>query len=269
MFTLVGLGLGDARDITLKGLEAVKEADIVYLESYTSFLINDSVEGLEREYGKDVTVADREMTESGEVLNEAHTKNVVMLVVGDVFGATTHSDLVLRCHQQNIKYRIIHNASIINVVGGCGLQLYRFGQVLSLCFWTDTWRPDSWYEKLKVNREAGLHTLLLLDIKVKEISDENLARGVKKYEPPRYMRIAEAIDQLLEVERMKKGGVVAEDGGSLAVGVARMGSVTQQIVAGRMRELREIDFGEPLHSLVVVGELHPLEEEHLSLFYVK
>lgn len=44
MFTLVGLGLGDANDITLKGLAAVQQADIVYLEAYTSFLIQASVE---------------------------------------------------------------------------------------------------------------------------------------------------------------------------------------------------------------------------------
>ena len=38
MFFLVGLGLGDARDITVKGLEIVKAAKRVYLEAYTSVL---------------------------------------------------------------------------------------------------------------------------------------------------------------------------------------------------------------------------------------
>ncbi|KAH9600979.1 Tetrapyrrole methylase [Trypanosoma melophagium] len=266
MFTLVGLGLGDASDITLKGLNAVQEADIVFLEAYTSFLINSSSEELSKLYKKTVLVADREMVESGEVLQDVANKKVVLLVVGDVFGATTHSDLVVRCHEQGIECRVIHNASIINAVGCCGLQLYRFGQVLSLCFWTETWRPDSWYERLRSNRESGLHTLLLLDIKVKEISDENLARGRKVYEPPRYMKIAEAIDQLLEVERNKKGGAVAEDGSTMAVGVARVGTNTQKIVAGTMRELREVDFGEPLHSLIIAGDIHTCEAEHVQLF---
>ena len=35
---LVGLGLGDVKDITVKGLEIVKSADKVYLEAYTSIL---------------------------------------------------------------------------------------------------------------------------------------------------------------------------------------------------------------------------------------
>jgi diphthine synthase len=38
MFYLIGLGLGDAEDITVKGLSIVKKAKRVYLEAYTSIL---------------------------------------------------------------------------------------------------------------------------------------------------------------------------------------------------------------------------------------
>lgn len=38
MLFLVGLGLGDAEDITVKGLEVVKKCKRVYLEAYTSIL---------------------------------------------------------------------------------------------------------------------------------------------------------------------------------------------------------------------------------------
>lgn len=58
--------------------------------------------------------------------------------------------------------QIIHNASIMNAVGACGLQLYRFGEAISIPFFTDTWRPDSFYDKIKANRLLGLHTLCLL-----------------------------------------------------------------------------------------------------------
>lgn len=40
MFYLVGLGLGSVKDITVKGLEIVKNCDVVYLEMYTSILVN-------------------------------------------------------------------------------------------------------------------------------------------------------------------------------------------------------------------------------------
>lgn len=37
--------------------------------------------------------------------------------------ATTHSDLILRATSLGIPYRVIHNASILNAVGCCGLQV--------------------------------------------------------------------------------------------------------------------------------------------------
>lgn len=38
MLYVIGLGLGDVKDITVKGLEIVKRCDLIYLESYTSIL---------------------------------------------------------------------------------------------------------------------------------------------------------------------------------------------------------------------------------------
>lgn len=38
MLFLVGIGLSDPRDITVKGLDIVKKAHKVFLESYTSIL---------------------------------------------------------------------------------------------------------------------------------------------------------------------------------------------------------------------------------------
>jgi diphthine methyl ester synthase len=39
MFYFIGLGLSDEKDITVKGLEIVKRAERVYLESYTAILM--------------------------------------------------------------------------------------------------------------------------------------------------------------------------------------------------------------------------------------
>lgn len=43
MLYLVGLGLSDETDITVKGLEIVRKASRVYLEAYTSILLVDKV----------------------------------------------------------------------------------------------------------------------------------------------------------------------------------------------------------------------------------
>lgn len=38
MLYIVGLGLGDEKDVTMKGYEAIKKSSKVYLEHYTSIL---------------------------------------------------------------------------------------------------------------------------------------------------------------------------------------------------------------------------------------
>lgn len=38
MLYLIGLGLGDENDITVKGLKAIQSCDVVYLEHYTAIL---------------------------------------------------------------------------------------------------------------------------------------------------------------------------------------------------------------------------------------
>ncbi|BFZ54952.1 diphthine synthase [Savitreella phatthalungensis] len=274
MLYCVGLGLADERDITVRGLEAVKRCSRVYLEAYTSILLCEK-EKLEAFYGKSVTVADRELVESGseEILRDADTEDVAFLVVGDPFGATTHTDLVIRARERKIPVEVIHNASIMNAIGACGLQLYNFGQTVSLVFFTDTWKPASFYDRVQENRAIGLHTLMLLDIKVKEQSIENMARGRLVYEPPRYMSVSQACTQMLEILDLK----VEEDasfagcytGETLAVGVARVGAADQRIICGTMAELAQTDCGPPLHSLVLVGDrVHPLELEYLIPYAV-
>ncbi|OMJ16200.1 Diphthine synthase [Smittium culicis] len=239
MLYIIGLGLFDEQDITVRGLKAIQSCDRVYLEAYTSILLVEK-EKLEEIYGKPVIVADREMVEqqSDEILREAKTKNVAFLVVGDPYG---------------------------------------------------------WYDRIAENSKIGLHTLVLLDIKVKEQSVENMARGRLIYEPPRYMTTMTAIEQLLDVHdlRMRKrdgdvdsdaededqqkhkestdGGDVVEayNGDTLAVAVARLGSDSQEIRVGTLKSLRNVDLGKPLHSLVIVGKrLHMLERDIMREYAV-
>ncbi|KAH7017605.1 tetrapyrrole methylase [Ilyonectria destructans] len=270
MLYLVGLGLSDETDITVKGLEVAKNASRVYLEAYTSILlVNQSV--LEAYYGRSIIVADREMVESNsdEILRNAQNEDVAFLVVGDPFGATTHTDLVLRARELEIPVRTVPNASIMSGIGACGLQLYNFGQTVSMVFFTDSWKPASFYDRIKENRTIGLHTLVLVDIKVKEQSLENLARGRLIYEPPRYMTVGQCAQQMLEIEDERKEGVYSKD--SLAIGAARVGGKTEKFVAGTLEELCSTDeeLGPPLHSLVLLGRrAHELEHDYVRHFAV-
>nr|XP_039274271.1 diphthine methyl ester synthase-like [Styela clava] len=268
MLYLVGLGLGDAKDISVKGLEIVKSASRVYLEAYTSILTVGK-DALEDFYERPVILADRDMVEqdSAEILKNADKEDVAFLVVGDPFGATTHSDLVLRAKENNIDFKVIHNASIMNAVGCCGLQLYNFGETVSIVFWTDNWKPDSFCDKINANLKRGLHTLCLLDIKMKEQTIENLMRGRKVYEPPRFMTVSVACQQLSEVSKNRTDCEFSPS--TMCVGLSKVGSDNQRIVAASLEELCKYEqMGDPLHSLVIVGKVHPLEEEFLKQFYL-
>jgi len=255
----------------VKGLDIVKRASRVYLEAYTSILLVDQSVLQETYYGRSITVADREMVESssGEILRDAQTEDVAFLVVGDPFGATTHTDLVLRARELSIPVRSVPNASILSGIGACGLQLYNFGQTVSMVFFTDHWRPSSFYDRIKENRDIGLHTLVLLDIKVKEPNLESMARGRIVYEAPRFMTVATCAKQMLEVEEDRKEGIYGEE--SLAIGAARVGGKEETFVAGTLRELCDSDdrLGTPLHSLVLLGSrTHELEHDFVRQFAV-
>lgn len=216
-------------------------------------------------------IADREMVESNsdEILRDAANVDVAFCVVGDPFGATTHTDLILRARELNIPVRTVPNASIMSGIGATGLQLYNFGQTVSMVFFTDNWRPSSFYDRIRENRDVGLHTLVLLDIKVKEQSLENMARGRLIYEPPRFMTVSQCAQQMLEIEEERKEGVYGPD--SLAIGAARVGGVSEKFVAGTLQELCDSDdaLGPPLHSMVLLGRrAHELERDYAREFAI-
>lgn len=201
-----------------------------------------------------------------EILNPAVDKKVAFLVVGDPFGATTHSDLYIRARDKGIEVEVIHNASIMNAVGCCGLQLYRFGHTISVPFFTDTWKPNGFYESIKSNMNLDLHTLVLLDIKVKEPDFKAMMKGITRFEPPRFMTVNQCLEQLLEVEETKKEGIISND--LKVVGLARIGQSDQRIIYGKIEELIKCDFGKPLHCVIIPSKLHDMEEEMLNLFKV-
>lgn len=281
---IIGLGLGDETDITVRGLEIVKQkCDLIFLEAYTSILSGgvQHQTKLEQLYGKPVIVADRSMCENDadiRIIQPALDQHVAFLVVGDPVCATTHTDLVLRAHEIGVEVEIVHNASIMGAAGACGLQLYNYGRTVSIPFFTNTWKPTSFYSKIQYNRHGGMHTLCLLDIKVKEPDFEAMIKGQTKFLPPRYMSVQQAAQQLLEAVEMEHNtdGIIASkaayDGSTtLCIGLARMGQSTQKIVAGTLQELAssDNDMGDPLHALVICGELHDLEFDIVKQYLVE
>jgi len=251
--------------LTVKGLRIIKSCKQVFLETYTTVLECDWKE-LENQLGCTLIPADRELVElsADSILENAKESNVAFLIGGDPLSATTHTDLILRAVKLQIPYKIIHNASIINAIGSCGLQLYHFGEIVSIVFWTDEWKPTSFLDKIIENRRRKLHTLCLLDIKIKEQDDASFMKKIKTYLPPRFMSASQAAQQILESSKMLKTEDVINDN-TLCVGGCRVGWNNERFIVSTLKQMSSMDLGEPLHSLVIVGQLHPLEIDFLKI----
>ncbi len=246
---IIGIGLGDERDITLKGLEIVKNCDEVYLERYTS-LLQCSFHDLAKFYDKEITLADRTTAENGmeKIVEQAKNEDVAFLVIGDPFSATTHIELFKIAKENNVQVEVIHNSSVLTAVGITGLQLYKFGNTTSVPFLDDFPQLETPYHVVKGNIERGLHTLCLLDI---------------KEDQKKFMSVSQGIEVLEDIEKRLKGKVINDD--LIVVGCARLGS-DNVVKSGKLVDVKNFDFGKPPHCLIIPGKLHFSEEEMLNLW---
>lgn len=245
MLTFVGLGLYDERSVTVEGRDAIRAADRVFVEEYTSRLAGASPSDLASFHGVEVEVRDRAGVEAdpGPILEAAADGEAAFLVPGDPLVATTHVDLRLRAHDRGIETRVVHGTSAQTAACGLtGLQSYRFGKATTLPFPGSRGPavPRSVTDTLTANADRGLHTLVFLDI---EADDD------------RYLTADAAAGALADAY-----------GDALAVAVARAGSPAPVVAADRLSVLADRSFGDPLHLLVVPGELHDMEAEALRAF---
>jgi diphthine synthase len=246
MLTFIGLGLYDKTDVSEKGLLSIRNADHIFLENYTSRLMGTSYAELTGFYGKTIHLLGRKDVEQypDELLNKAERENVVFLCAGDPMVSTTHSDLRMRAASRGIKTMIIHGASISSAVCGLsGLQNYRFGKSCSIPFPQKNWSPTSSIDVIAQNLSLQLHTLAYLDI-----------------QDTRYMTVPEAIILLEKMAEEKKIHL------PLYVGIARAGSDDPRIRAGSADVLKSVNFGPPLHILVIPADLHDMERAYLEMF---
>lgn len=244
-FTFIGLGLNDEKGITLEGLETAKQSNAVFAEFYTNPMPRLHIQNLESQIGKGIQIVKRQDLEDGggqALLNAVRMGSVALLVPGDPMIATTHVSLRLALSKIGIKSRIIHAASVISAISGStGLQSYKFGKSVTIPF--DDPLPNSVQQTIQDNRERGLHTLLLLDVR------------------------SDLRDQLtIPVALRKLANANLEMQGYFAVGAARIGASDEEIRAGRIKTLINEKFGNPPHSIVVVGKRHFMETEGLKVF---
>jgi diphthine synthase len=236
MLTLIGLGLQDEKDLSLRAIEAAKQADKVYIELYTG-VWSGSLKNLEKILRKKIFVLQRSDLEenSEKILNEAKRKKVALFVQGDPLIATTHSSLLVEARKRKIKTKVIHNASIVSAVAETGLHIYKFGATVTIPFpeKIKNQKPESVLQTIEENRKRGLHTLCLLDV--------NEGRA---------MSVAEAAELLLKWQFDDVFAVAFSAGKS-------------KIAYKRISQLAKTKFPTPA-VLIIPGKLHFTEEEFLQ-----
>jgi diphthine synthase len=105
--------------------------------------------------------------------------------------------------------------------------------------------PGSVTDTIADNRDRGLHTLVYLDIKV--------GTGPSGPDPDHeeYMTASRAAGRLSETVE------------GIGVVVARAGGPEPVVAADRLPALADRTFGDPLHLLVIPGDLHVIERNAL------
>jgi len=247
----VGLGLGDERGLSRRAVEVLARADTVFAEEYTSTAPPGTLERLAKEIERPIHRLDRPLLESEAPILQALGGDacVALLVVGDPFAATTHVALRLAAEHAGHRWQYVPNASILTAAAGfLGLMHYRFGRTVSLPFPAPGFEPRSPLEQIAGNFERGLHTLVLLDLKPEE---------------GRFLGASEALTLL---RARDPDGAVLSDATLVAV-VARIGRDDAAAWFGPLGPLRSVDFGPPMHAVVVPArELHFEEAAALERF---
>ncbi|MBU5558049.1 MAG: diphthine synthase [Candidatus Aenigmatarchaeota archaeon] len=237
MLYLLGLGLWDETDVSVRALDIAKKC-AVYAELYTSQW-HGSLEKLQKMIGKPIKLLSRSDLEENlqALLNTAKQTDVAIFFSGDPLAATTHVDLLIEAKKQKIPVYVVHNASIFSAIAETGLQLYKFGRAATIPY---TKQLAAVRDAIETNKAAGLHTLLLLDI--------DPVAGP--------MFAGAAIKLLLEAKIIKEREKI--------VVAAALGSEKSQIVYDTAAALSTKQFLTPA-VVIIPGKLHFREKDALEL----
>ncbi len=241
---LAGAGLGPGH-FTRELIEALRRADMVYVEEYTMPSGLRLVEEVRRYTGR-VVEASRGMLEEGaaSIVEEASQGLVVVVTGGHPLIATTHVSLLALARSRGVEARVIHGVSgVVAAMTVAGLDFYKYGRIVTIPGpWRDV-KPYSVAEYIYLNTAAGLHTMILLDI------DEG----------GRQLCLGDAVETLLSVDRE-----------SVITGYKLLLVVNAGMEGERVEAIRAepgLECHEGIASLIYPGGLSRIEAENIEAIH--
>jgi diphthine synthase len=250
MLYLIGIGL-NSKQITLEAINAIKNSSQIFLETYTSEYSEGTIKEIEKLTNKKIKLINREEVEIEfeKILPKAKNSNLALLIFGNALTATTHSQFLIDAKNKNIKTKIIPGISITNTIAESGLDEYKFGRTVTICFHLPNFEPESFYDQIKENQKIGLHTICLLDIK-------------KDQKPQMLMNSKEAIE-ILDKISLKRN----EKNNFEYVALIGMGSEKQKIIYGKKNILKFEKINKIFpQTILIPGKVNEKEKEFLELY---
>lgn len=255
---LIGLGPGDLGHMTSYALQVAEACDKRYLEGYTAILPSDQEEKLEEIVGKWDRVMRDDIENPEDILQQAQSSMIGIMVVGDPMQATTHIDLKIRCQESGVPFHIVPGLSATSLaVSLSGLQSYRFGRQVTIPFPYGDYLPTSPLEMILTNHSNKLHTLVLLDL-------DPTGMGLAPPEPMLPKQAYEILESMIARLERSQDVEVASLIGPLSdwntILLSDIGTVRQRVVSGSFSDISEIKGG-VIHCLILATEFSGMEKE--------
>ena len=248
MLWFVGLGISGISELSDNTISVIKNADIVYLESFTSPISETEKEQLANMCDGEFKIAKRWLVEDGnEILENAKNREVVLISYGDPYIATTHLELKTRAVTDKIETKTIHSSSIVSsLIGEIGLQYYKVGKILTIM--NDPKSMITPYNTISNNLLSKMHSVILLEYN----EDKSF-----------FLAPQDALSLLLDAEKMQNGKVISLE--TFAIIASRIGKSDQNITSGKISNLIKKEFGNPPHTIIIPGSLHFTESNAVKI----
>ena len=248
MLWFVGLGISGISELSDNTISIIKNADTVYLESFTSPISETEKEQLANMCDGEFKIAKRWLVEDGnEILENAKNREVVLISYGDPYIATTHLELKTRAVTDKIETKTIHSSSIVSsLIGEIGLQYYKVGKILTIM--NDPKSMITPYNTISNNLLSKMHSVILLEYN----EDKSF-----------FLDPQDALSLLLDAEKIQNGKIISLD--TFAIIASRIGKSDQSITSGKISNLIKKEFGNPPHTIIIPGSLHFTESNAVKI----